>query len=236
MRKRQYLGQHFLKSTKIARKIVESTDIKPSDVVLEIGSGKGILIPLLCEKAKRVLAYEKDPRIYAVLESKFKNLGNLELICGDGFKTKKKFTKFVSNLPYSKSRKAIEWIVQQKFSKAVIMVQREFGDKLFASDPKERKAISVVASYCLNIKKISNVDKSEFEPPPQISSIILEITKKNDLSADLIKTVNNIFSYRRKKISNILSRFGINSHDQERLDSLSSKEIISLAKRIQNKK
>lgn len=235
MRKRQYLGQHFLKSQKTAKKIVDSAEITPSDVVLEIGTGKGILVPLLCDRAKKVLAYEKDSKLYTELKSKFKNLKNLELICGDGFKTKNKFSKFVSNLPYSKSRKAIEWLAQKKFSKAVIMVQREFGDKLLTSDSKERRAISVVANHCFYVKKVANVDKGEFEPQPQVSSVILEITKKNYLGADLIKIVNKIFSYRRKKISNILAQFGIESTNQERLDSLSIEEIINLAKRIQDK-
>ena len=37
------------------------------------------------------------------------------------------FTVFVSNLPYSESRNAIEWLVQRKFSHAIIMVQKEFA-------------------------------------------------------------------------------------------------------------
>ncbi len=241
-RRRQYLGQHFLKSQQTAKKIVDSAEISPGDIVLEIGSGKGILLPLLCEKAKKVISYEKDPHLFTLLKSKLKNLENLEMVHGDGFTTRRQFSVFVSNLPYSKSRRAIEWLVLQKFSKAVIMIQREFGDKLLTANPRERKAVTVLANYCFNMEKISRVNKREFEPEPQVDSIILKITKKKRkkekeekyLTPSLIQIVNRIFSYRRKKIANILEQFEIKkSNDQERLDNLSTEEIIDLAKKIQ---
>ena len=46
--KRQRLGQHFLLSQNIAKKIVESAQITKKDAVLEVGTGRGILVPYLC--------------------------------------------------------------------------------------------------------------------------------------------------------------------------------------------
>jgi len=48
MNKRKNLGQHFLKSKTIAKSIVSTANITRNDVVLEIGTGYGILIPYLC--------------------------------------------------------------------------------------------------------------------------------------------------------------------------------------------
>ena len=47
MIKRKKLGQHFLKSDHLAKFIVDSLKITSNDIVYEIGTGKGILLPFL---------------------------------------------------------------------------------------------------------------------------------------------------------------------------------------------
>ena len=51
MIKRKLLGQHFLNSKSIAEFIVNEAQISKTDVVFEIGTGLGMLTPLLCKKA-----------------------------------------------------------------------------------------------------------------------------------------------------------------------------------------
>ena len=158
MNKRQRLGQHFLKSKKISQSIVDSAHLTKHDTVLEVGTGEGVLTKLLCSKAKNVISVESDKTLHQNALSSM-NFENLELQHGDGFKIKNKFTVFVSNLPYSKSKKAIEWLIEQNFSHAIIMVQKEFAEKLISDIPNERKAISVLTNYSFDIKKIINVGK-----------------------------------------------------------------------------
>ena len=55
MIKRRSLGQHFLTSNSVAQSIVNFAKITKDDVVLEVGTGKGILTPLLCNNAKHVI-------------------------------------------------------------------------------------------------------------------------------------------------------------------------------------
>ena len=231
MIKRQRLGQHFLKSEKIAQKIVDAAKITKNDSVFEIGTGKGILIPFLCEKANKVTSYETDKQLCQDAKIRFDN-PNLKLKLGDGFKSKENFSVFISNLPYSKSRDAIEWLVQKKFSRAVVMVQKEFAEKLQTKSKKERKAISVLAQYAFDIEPIITVNKTNFSPQPKVDSVVLKIKCKKVVSKELIKTVNKLFSYRRKTIQNILKQFGKESDSTKRLDDLNGDEIIKIAKQI----
>jgi len=113
MKRRQKLGQHFLQSKNIAKSIVSEAKISKNDIVLEIGTGKGILTSLLCDKAKKVISIEVDKQLFESAKVNFSKKANLWLIHGDGFKTSEKFSIFVSNLPYSKSRKSIEWLSQK---------------------------------------------------------------------------------------------------------------------------
>ena len=234
MIKRKLLGQHFLNSKSIAEFIVKEARISKTDVVFEIGTGLGILTPLLCKNAQKVISVDADENLIKKAKSKFIRFDNLILKSGDGFKQKDEFSIFVSNLPYSKSKDAIEWLAQNSFSHGVIMVQKEFAEKLVATS-KNRRAISIIATYAFNIEKISNVGKNNFSPPPKIDSVILKISKKTIMDKKLVSTINNIFSYRRKTVKNILKQFNKQSTIEKRVDDLSGDEIVNLAKQILEK-
>ena len=235
MIKRKQFGQHFLNSNSIAKSIVSEAKITKNDVVFELGTGIGILTPLLCEKANKVISIDVDRQLIENAKSIFSNIDNLILKSGDGFKTKDSFSIFVSNLPYSKSKESIEWLAESSFSHGVIMVQKEFAEKLLAKSSKKRKAISVIADHAFKIKIISNVSKNNFSPPPKVDSVILKIVKKNIMNKDLIQIINKIFSYRRKTIRNILKQFNKKSVIDKRVDDLSGDEIINLANQILEK-
>ena len=229
MNKRKKLGQHFLKSKTIAKSIVSNAKITRNDVILEVGTGYGILIPYICNNAKRVYSIESDKSLYISAKANF-DYSNLILEHGDGFNSDHIFSIFISNLPYSKSRFAIEWLLQKNFSHAVIMVQAEFAEKLQSKE--EHKSISVLANYGFRIKSLMNVKKSNFMPIPKVDSTVILLEKKKVVSKELISTVNKIFSYRRKTLQNILKQFDLNTTSKKRLDELSGDEIIKIAQKI----
>ena len=234
MIKRKRLGQHFLNSHSIAQLIVSSAEITKDDVVYEVGTGLGILTPLLCSAANQVISIDADKKLAENAKTKFGGIENLILKHGDGFKNKESFSIFVSNLPYSRSKDAIEWLAQRTFSCAVIMLQKEFADKILESFPNQRKAISVIANHCFEIKILQNVSKNNFTPPPKVDSAVLKITPKNTMNNNQIKTVNRLFSYRRKTVKNILKQFNKETKIEKRFSDLTGDEIIRLANQILN--
>ncbi|MEK6930460.1 MAG: rRNA adenine dimethyltransferase family protein [Thermoproteota archaeon] len=232
MIKRKRLGQHFLTSNAIAKSIVSEAKIGKNDVVFELGTGLGILTPLLCENAKKVISIDTDKELYEKAKSRFSNIDNLSIEYGDGFKKQDNFSIFVSNLPYSKSKEAIEWLAETPFSHGVIMVQKEFAEKLLTKSAKSRRSISIIANYAFEIEKFLDVGKNNFSPSPNVDSVVLKIIKKKSVEKDLIYVINKMFSYRRKTIQNIFKQFGKETIIEKRLDDLSGDEIIDLAKEI----
>jgi 16S rRNA (adenine1518-N6/adenine1519-N6)-dimethyltransferase len=232
MNKRRSLGQHFLMSKSVAKSIVDLAKLKKDDIVLEVGTGRGILTPYLCEKAKKVISVEKDLDLYQEAKDKLSQIPNLTLEHGDAFKMDLDFTVLVSNLPYSESRNAIEWLVQRKFSHAILMVQKEFALKLLAKEGGARRAVGVLANYCMEIKKLLDVSKTNFRPTPKIDSVVIRLDQKHHLTQDMVKTVNKLFSFKRKTIRNITRRFGVPIASDNRLEDLSEGEIIEIAKKI----
>lgn len=232
MSKRQALGQHFLKSDKIARSIVDFADIKRTDVVLEVGTGLGILTPLLCKRAKAVISVEKDPILYDKARTRFAEIKNLVLECGDAFGMDVGFDVLVSNLPYSESRNAMEWLVQRRFSHAVVMLQKEFAQKLLSKGGRDRKAVSVLAGYCLQMEALMDVGKDSFRPAPRVDSTVMFLKQEKTISREMIAAVNRLFSYRRKTVGNIARQFGLAINSDKRLEDLPDSEIIEIAKEI----
>jgi len=228
---RKKLGQNFLNSKSVAKFIVDSANISKNDIVYEIGIGKGILTPFLCEKSKSVISVEKDHRLYQESQKKFSTVKNLQIINGDGFKQNENFDIFVSNLPYSESKKAIQWMLMNNFSHGVIMVQYDFAKKILA-EKHERKAISVLAQTGFEMKILKTIGKENFNPQPKINSSIMSFVKKSTLSKELIQSVNLIFSFRRKKLQNIGRKLGLEIESNERLEDMNNDEIIKFAKNI----
>ena len=220
-----------MKSEAVARIIVDAARITRSDVVLEVGTGRGILTKLLCVAAKHVISIESDRNLYrdAVLQIR---RDNLEIVCYDGFRTNYTFSIFVSNLPYSKSRKAVEWLAERNFTRAIIMVQKEFACKLLTKSRRERRAVTVIANYTFKIDEIASINRDSFDPPPRVDSTLLLLEKKRTIPRDMIDAVNTIFSYRRKVLHNILREAGEKTDDRRRLEDLTDEEVMGIAVRI----
>ena len=228
---RKKLGQNFLNSKSIAKFIVDSAKISKNDIVYEIGIGKGILTPFLYEQSKKVISVEKDHQLYEETSSKFSKIKNLKIIHGDGFKQHEKFDIFVSNLPYSESKKAIQWMLMSKFPYGIVMVQYDFAKKLLA-EKQERKAVSVLAQSGFEMKILKKIGKKNFTPNPKIDSAIMSFSRKDTFSKELIQSVNLMFSFRRKKLQNIGKKLGKEIESNQRLEEMDNNEIIKFAKKI----
>lgn len=231
MSRQRALGQHLLRSEQIAGMMALEAGIVKSDVVFEFGTGHGMLTRHLCRMAGRVVSVDVDPRMVEGARARIGEAKNLTLKCQDGLNVKEPFTVFVSNLPYSRSRDVVQWLAQVPFRHGIMMVQKEFAEKLLAK-ASGRRAVSVIAAYAFDMKLISKVGRDNFDPPPDVDSVLLKIVRKRMLQAGQISTINMIFSYRRKTVRNILKQFCISSADGGRIDDMSAEQIVGLADRI----
>lgn len=102
------VGQHILKNPGVAEAIVQKADLKPSDVVLEVGPGTGNLTVRILEKARKVIAVELDPRMAAEVTKRVQGTPmqkRLDVMLGDVIKTElPPFDVCISNTPYQVRR------------------------------------------------------------------------------------------------------------------------------------
>lgn len=84
-RPKKRLGQNFLISENVLKKIIDSAQLKKTDIVLEIGPGTGILTKELAKKVKEVITIEKDKELVVVLKEELAEEGikNVEVVRED---------------------------------------------------------------------------------------------------------------------------------------------------------
>lgn len=175
------LGQHVLKNPGIVSVLVERARIRPGDTVLEVGPGSGNLTLALLNKAKSVIAIEKDKKIATDL---LKRVGakkqKLKLVIGDAVTTTfPPFDLCVSNTPYQISSPLTFKLLQHKFKACVLMFQREFAMRLCASPGDSFFCrLSVSVQVRANVQHVMKVSRKSFRPPPKVDSSVVRIELK----------------------------------------------------------
>jgi 16S rRNA (adenine1518-N6/adenine1519-N6)-dimethyltransferase len=236
--KTRAFGQHYLADKRILREIVKTSQINSEEIVCEAGTGKGILTQELCKHAKKVISFEIDKPLYLEALNSFSHLPNLLLINTDIFKNSDlEFDVFVSNLPYSRSKDAILWLALKKFSRAIVMLQKEFVNKLQAKPGETNyRPISVISQYCFTIENLLDVSRTSFWPQPQIDSKLVRLTpnKHNDMAVQTLNNLNYIFSRRNKKASSVAKNLSSNwssncNWDNKRIYQLPPRDLVHFA-------
>lgn len=180
------LGQHILKNPLVALAIVEKAHIQPSDVVLEVGPGTGNLTMKLLERAKSVIAIEKDPRLAAELIKRVQQTPlqkKLHVIVGDVLKADLPyFDVCVSNTPYQISSPLVFKLLAHRpgFRAAILMFQREFALRLVARPGDELYCrLSVNVQLLARVAHVMKVGRNSFRPPPKVESSVVRIEPCN---------------------------------------------------------
>lgn len=227
------LGQNFLIDQNIKDKIINAVQPDKENIVLEVGPGLGALTGDLIQRAKRVVAVEKDKRLCDYLS----NLQELELINGDILKyeftkTSSKFT-VVGNLPYSISSPILNKLIENKrhIIAAYVTVQAEFGQRVVAlPGTKDYASLSCYVQFYGYPKVLFKIPKGAFYPVPEVDSCFLKIDfeKNIDPSIDqvlLFEIIRSSFGKRRKTVLNSLASSGIFKSKEEALFCLAKAHI-----------
>tara|TARA_A100001388_G_scaffold274366_1_gene257892 strand:- start:2860 stop:3666 length:807 start_codon:yes stop_codon:yes gene_type:complete len=207
-RKQKMLGQNFLIDSNISKRIVDSAEISEGEKVLEIGPGRGALTELLSSNGN-LIAIEKDKWLAVVLKQKFKE--KVQIIEGDILKWDvPPIDVIVANLPYSISSPILFRLFSYEWTRAVLMFQEEFANRLVAKPgSKIYGRLSVMANHFVDTKKLFKVSKTAFQPQPKIHSQVVKLVRREpDYKLDdfdtFEKVVKSIFTHRRKKIRNCI--------------------------------
>lgn len=226
---RKNLGQNFLFDLNLTRRIARSAAPLDGFVIVEVGPGPGGLTrALLMEGANNVIAIERDTRAIAALhEISFAYPGRLQVVLGDALAVNwanlvKGPAKIVANLPYNIATPLlIGWLTSGGwppwFSSLTLMFQKEVAERIVAKPGgKDYGRLSVLCQHLCETRKLFDVNRSAFTPPPQVTSSLVHLIPRETpaphcaISA-LERVTGAAFGQRRKMLRSSIKTLVENS-------------------------
>jgi len=223
LRARKNFGQNFLVDPVIVERCAKASHCEGA--VIEIGPGIGGLTEMLARNSKHVTAYEIDENLIPVLHDVLSEYDNVEILLQDflecDFDIKVKELKetygsvsVCANLPYYVTTPILFRIFEcPDIAYITVMVQKEVGER-FAAKPgdSEYSALSAEGQYLFDVKKLFTVPGRSFNPSPNVDSVIIQFSRKNNsLSKQELTSffdlVRGCFKQRRKTIYNNLREY-----------------------------
>ena len=214
------LGQNFLVDRRIVSRILSAADLTPSDTVLEIGPGRGILTRPLAERASTLTAIELDDNLASTLTTEFASHPHVRIVHADAREvdlaslvSSSRPYKLIANLPYYAAQPIIRRFLEaeHKPTLMVVMVQREVARNMTAK-PGDMSLLSVATQLYGKPRIVASVPPRAFRPAPKVTSAVvrIDVFPRPALSLDSIEAffmlVRAGFSAPRKQIHNCLQQ------------------------------
>jgi 16S rRNA (adenine1518-N6/adenine1519-N6)-dimethyltransferase len=249
--RRPKLGQHFLASRAYRRRIAAALDVRPDELVIEIGAGRGAMTELLAERAgraARVIAIELDASLAAKLKERLAAKPQIEVLQADILKTglaalcrehqaEKCFV--FGNLPYYITSPILHHLFAfwTHIRAMGLLVQREVAERLTATPGTRAYGyLTVFAQLYSEPRIVLGVPPGAFVPLPKVHSALVSFQMRlafpewlqagegsalPKIEADFVDFAKRCFAQKRKKLMNNLAGTYSRSRVDQALAALS---------------
>ena len=213
------LGQNFLINSEVVENIVQSSDIT---------------------KAKKVVCIELDTKMVKILQDRFSEYDNIEIINTDVLKINLneiieknkgeiRKVKVVANLPYYITTPIIMKLIEDRLDieSITVMIQKEVADRLIEiPGGKNTGAITYTVYYYCTSKKIMEVPNTSFIPEPEVTSEIIKMDLRYKPVVDvenpqiMFRIIKSAFMQRRKTLLNALTNANVFINKEQGINTL----------------
>lgn len=255
------MGQNFLISEDVLRRIVAAGDVQPGEIVVEVGPGLGSLTWFLIEAGAEVWAFEKDENFIAHLNGVFAGKSNFHLVKGDFLKQNladhlppgQPF-KMIANIPYNITSPIIGKVLPEPLlTRMVVTVQKQVAERMVSEyGLKTWGAFSLFCQFWADAVKEFDISPGHFHPAPSVYSSVVRLDRhlpylEGRYREIFFQIVKAVFASRRKTLRNSFKRtpfFSLEGEAAEQVfadaglqptvrgESLSMEQFIQLARLV----
>ncbi|MBP6044654.1 23S ribosomal RNA methyltransferase Erm [Candidatus Woesebacteria bacterium] len=194
-------SQNFLRDPQLVQRLVEKSSIDSNDMVIDIGSGRGVIAEILSSRCRKVIAIETDSGLVDKLKQKFRDYSNVQIQAGDFLASDlpSEPYKVFSNIPFNKTADIIRKLINTSQSPvdAYLIVQKESALKYTGSPLSKETLFSVTIKPWFELTTEHNFQKTDFDPRPSIEIVLLRIRKRETplISEHQAKLYRDFVSY-----------------------------------------
>lgn len=225
-------GQNFLIDLNLLDLLLETADLGPRDVVLEVGTGLASLTTRMAEQAAAVVTVEIDTRLFQLASEELSEYGNVVMLQQDALKNKnhmhpavmdavraklaeqpgRRF-KLVANLPYNVATPILSNLLTAEPLPVSMTatIQKELADRMCAAPgTKDYSALSIWMQSQCEIEIVRTMPPQVFWPRPKVTSAIVHIVPNLEMRAAIADVpylhsfVRSLFMHRRKYLRGVL--------------------------------
>lgn len=210
-------GQNFVIDANTVRRIVRTADVRPDDVVVEVGPGLGSLTLALLEAADRVTAVEIDDVLAAALPATVQarlpgRADRFALVHSDALRVTElpgpAPTALVANLPYNVAVPVLLHMLDRfpTIERTLVMVQAEVADRLAAAPGSKVYGVpSVKAAWYADVKRAGAIGRNVFWPAPNVDSGLVSLVRRpaprtTATKEQVFAVIDAAFAQRRKTL------------------------------------
>lgn len=216
LRPSRELGQNFLLDRNILGVIERAAQLRPDDVVLEVGGGLGMLSEHLAPRVGHLHVVEIDRRLEASLAATLAGHANVTLHWADAVRLdiaalQPAPDKLVANLPYGAASSVLLRTIEELpgMSLWVAMVQREVGERWSATPAPSARgagraygATSVLVQLACAVEAVRPIPRTVFDPVPNVDSILIVLRRIAPAPSEALRAfVHAAFAHRRKTLA-----------------------------------
>ncbi len=190
--RRPELSQHFLREATAGR-LLQATSISRSDLVVEIGPGRGALTRPLRRRSGRLIAVELDHYLADKLRS---SVAGVEVVVADflDYQLPKGRYVVVGNIPFARSTEIVRKLTRARNPPldCWLVVQKELGHRLCGRPYEDESLWSLRLKPHWHLEIVDRLGRAEFDPPPSVDSVWLHLRHRGRLlvtSGELVRFV-----------------------------------------------
>ena len=225
MRSQRKFAQHFLEQTWV-NKLIKSIKPQPSDLIVEIGAGRGALTLALAPTVHRLIAIEIDRGLAIRLAEDLPT--TVTMVSKDFFLVdlpalikpymQHSRLRVVGNLPYNISSQILFHLLElqasrELFHDATLMLQREVADRVVATaGDRNYGPVAIMTSVHADARRVMTLPPGAFRPAPRVHSAVVHLRfRKPRISSSQYcvfeRLVRTVFQRRRKTLLNALKPY-----------------------------
>lgn len=243
-------GQYFLMNRSVREELVKAVEEFNPELIIEVGPGLGFITEEIIKLGRQVIGVELDKKLCMILKRRI-TAKNLDLVNADVLTIIFPENSVIAGTPpYYISSDLLTKCVVSKVLGAVLILQKEFVNRLLASiGTKNYSYITCLLNTFGRIKIIREVDRSSFFPRPNVDSVLLKIVlnKHCELNRTVreryLKFLTHAFKeYRNKRLKELLKGYRIKSLGyvdgrldlNERILNLDGERMLSIFKAVES--